>query len=81
MDPGARYASLIGDRLREEPLLRVPRDYPEIELQARWFAGEFGREFTTTSGEPVTIVQFGLWNRESGPDFAEAAVSLSGAEA
>ncbi|HEX8295228.1 MAG TPA: DUF2851 family protein [Chthoniobacteraceae bacterium] len=80
MDLGVRYGELIGDRFREEPLLRVARTYGEIELQARWFAGEFGREFTTLGGERVSVVQFGIWNRESGPDFAEAAIVLNGAE-
>jgi hypothetical protein len=50
----------------------------ELELQARWFAGEFGREFKGTNGERVTISQFGIWNRASGPDFVEAAVSING---
>ena len=48
----------------------------ELELQARWFAGEFGREFEGTHGERVRILQFGIWNRAAGPDFTEAAVSV-----
>ena len=80
MDAGARYASLIHAPLREEPLLAVPRPLPELELQAYWFVGDFGREFTTTSGERVRVLQFGIWNREAGPDFAEAAISLGGGE-
>jgi hypothetical protein len=77
-----RYASWRADveRLREAPLLREARHFTELELQAHWFAGNFGREFTTTAGEPVRIVQFGVWNREAGPDFAEVAVSVNGAE-
>ncbi len=63
--------------LREEPLISVPRQWNELEVQAHWFAGDFGREFVTTTGEPVRIVQFGVWNREAGPDFAEAAVSFA----
>jgi len=51
----------------------------EIEMQARWFSGEFGRSFTTLSGDAVEIVQFGEWNREAGPDFREASVSFNGA--
>jgi hypothetical protein len=49
-------------------------------LQAHWFAGDFGRDFVTTSGAAVRIVQFGVWNREAGPDFAEAAISIEGGE-
>jgi len=80
MDAGSRYGSLVHAVVREEPLLSVPREIPEMELQAHWFAGDFGREFQTTAGETVRIVQFGVWNREAGPDFAEAAISLNGGE-
>lgn len=52
----------------------------ELELQARWFAGEFGRDFTGTDGETVRVIQFGIWNRMAGPDFVEAAVSINGQE-
>lgn len=61
-------------RLRED-FLRVARKLSELELQARWFAGEFGRKFVTTGGEAVEIVQFGIWNREAGPDFADAVIA------
>jgi hypothetical protein len=66
--------------VREEPLLSAPREFTELELQAHWFAGDFGRDFTSTTCGKVRVVQFGVWNREAGPDFAEAAVSLNGAE-
>jgi hypothetical protein len=52
----------------------------ELEIQARWFSGEFGRQFTGTNGETVRIVQFGIWNRVAGPDFVAAAVSIDGKE-
>ena len=81
MDSAERYASLLETRLRETPpLLAVQRDFDEMELQAHWFAGNFGRDFTTTTGEPVRVVQFGVWNREAGPDFTDAAISLCGGE-
>lgn len=65
--------------LRDEGLLLpVPRNYSELEVQARWFSGEFGTEFITTGGDHVRILQLGVWNREAGPDFAEAAISLNG---
>jgi hypothetical protein len=80
MDHEARYASLVHAALREEPLVRVPRQFTELELQAHWFAGDFGREFITAAGDAVRVVQFGVWNREAGPDFAEAAISLNGRE-
>jgi hypothetical protein len=50
----------------------------ELELQALWFSGAFGREFRTTTGKPVRIVQFGEWNRGAGPDFVHAAVEVDG---
>ena len=77
---GDRYAALIEPALHEEYLLRVPRKMTEHELQARWFAGEFGREFTSTDGRRVVVIQPGVWNHEAGPDFADAAISIDGAE-
>jgi hypothetical protein len=50
----------------------------ELELQALWFAGAFGRDFRDTSGNTVRIVQFGEWNRSAGPDFLQAAVEIAG---
>ncbi|MEM9018817.1 MAG: DUF2851 family protein, partial [Verrucomicrobiota bacterium] len=50
----------------------------ELEIQARWFAGEFGRKFTGVEGETIEIVQFGHWNRGAGPDFTETAVRIDG---
>ncbi|MEO5714486.1 MAG: DUF2851 family protein [Luteolibacter sp.] len=51
---------------------------PELELQALWFSGAFGRDFRTTSGKTVRIVQFGEWNRGAGPDFTQTAVEIDG---
>ncbi len=50
----------------------------ELELQALWFAGAFGRNFRTTTGKQVRIVQFGEWNRGAGPDFIQTAVEIDG---
>ncbi len=60
--------------------MAVPRNFTELELQARWFAGDFGRSFTGTAGEEIEIVQFGTWNREAGPDFSDAAIRIDGGE-
>jgi hypothetical protein len=78
MTPGDRYARLLASGARETPLLRVPRELTEMELQAHWFAGDFGRDFRTADGRSARVVQFGVWNHAAGPDFAEAAVSLDG---
>jgi hypothetical protein len=51
---------------------------PELELQALWFAGGFGRDFRTRDGRRVRVVQFGEWNRGSGPDFTQVAVEIDG---
>jgi hypothetical protein len=48
----------------------------ELELQARWFAGEFGKTFVSTTGQKVEIIQFGTWNKESGPDFRDVVVRM-----
>jgi len=61
-------------RVAEDPLRRED----ELEVQARWFGGEFGRSFTGLDGERVELVQFGHWNRSAGPDFTEAAVRVDG---
>jgi len=53
----------------------------ELELQALWFAGAFGRNFRTTTGKTVRIVQFGEWNRSAGPDFIQTAVEIDGQRA
>jgi hypothetical protein len=74
-----RYAELRAEtRVRERPLLEVPRIPNELELQARWFSGEFGRQFTSTAGDSIEIVQFGTWNREAGPDFSDVVVAING---
>ena len=66
-----------GSSVRDEWFPEAPG---EIELQARWFSGEFGREFKTVDGRAVRVIQFGVWNREAGPDFAEAAISIDDGE-
>ncbi|MEY2545432.1 MAG: hypothetical protein QOG48_549, partial [Verrucomicrobiota bacterium] len=65
-------------RVRERALFVAPRVPNELELQARWFAGEFGREFVSVTGDKIDIVQFGTWNRETGPDFRDAAIRING---
>ena len=73
---GALRQAAVGSGVRDE--LLPAGAAPEIELQARWFAGEFGREFRTVDGRAVRVIQFGVWNREAGPDFAEAAIEIDG---
>ena len=73
-----RYAALLtapDGSLRETPSAEQTEEKSELELQAHWFAGDFGSSFlTATNGERVEIVQYGVWNHEAGPDFSDAAV-------
>ncbi|PYK93541.1 MAG: hypothetical protein DME36_09210 [Verrucomicrobia bacterium] len=76
-----RYAQMrVAARVRERALFPSQRIPSELELQARWFAGDFGKQFITTNGDKIDIVQFGIWNREAGPDFSDAAIRLNGSE-
>jgi Protein of unknown function (DUF2851) len=67
-------------RVHERALFVSPRIPSELELQARWFAGDFGKHFVSTAGDEVEIIQFGTWNREAGPDFRDAAIRIGGSE-
>jgi hypothetical protein len=76
-----RYAQLRDTaRVRERPLFLTPRIPNELELQARWFAGDFGTHFVSAAGDKIDIVQFGTWNREAGPDFRDAAIKINGSD-
>ena len=78
----ASYADLLASaRIRERALLFPLRTPSELELQSRWFAGEFGKKFVSTAGDKIDIVQFGTWNREAGPDFRDAAIRINDTEA
>ena len=82
MKLASRYAQILhsgATQVHDELLREVWKDVPEVEIQARWFSGEFGADFRTTGGDALRIVQFGVWNREAGPDFADAVISLNGA--
>jgi len=67
-------------RVYERALLLPQRMPSELELQARWFAGDFGKQFRTLTNDPLEIVQFGTWNREAGPDFSDAVIRINGNE-
>lgn len=74
-----RYAQIREKgRVEERSLFLSKRAPNELELQARWFAGDFGRRFRSTDGKQVEVVQFGVWNREAGPDFQSAAIRVDG---
>ena len=81
-----RYAAFLAEvfreqfpaRVRELPRFDPGEPIPELELQAKWFAGELGREFTSPDGEAIEVVQFGHWNHGAGPDFTEVALRVDG---
>jgi hypothetical protein len=76
-----RYAQLRDtDRVREQALFVSPQIPSELELQARWFAADFGKHFISTAGDEIEVVQFGTWNREAGPDFRDAAIRINGGD-
>src|SRR3954452_3779994 len=82
MQLAPRYSGLRDSaRVHERVLFPPLRTPSELELQARWFAGDFGHCFTSVTGEEVEIIQFGVWNREAGPDFSDAAIRINGSEA
>ncbi len=62
----------------EAPSQNEPGPESELEMQARWFAGEFGRKFTSSDGKKIKIVQFGHWNHSAGPDFTEVVIEIDG---
>src|SRR4029077_11025911 len=82
MSSADRYAELRETgRIKERSLFVTPRTPDELELQARWFAGDFGKRFRSVDGREIEVVQFGTWNREAGPDFHGAAIRIDGGDA
>ncbi|MFT5471036.1 MAG: hypothetical protein ACI8UO_006169, partial [Verrucomicrobiales bacterium] len=78
-DSYRHFVSNVFSSVRETPpLIDVPSSIPEMELQSLWFGGTFGREFKSTCGKSVRIIQFGHWNHGAGPDFGDVAVEIDG---
>ena len=61
-----------------ESLGQIAEKWTELEWQALWYSGAFGTTFRSTDGALIEIIQFGFWNRESGPDFVYAAIRIDG---
>ena len=87
LSPEARRYAAFLEAAGAPAALEEPELFPEMERvrpgselawQSRWFAGHFGREFTTLDGRAVRIVQFGWWNHGAGPDFRDCAVEIGG---
>src|ERR1044072_6501633 len=81
MQLATRYSELRDSaRVHERALFPALRTPSELELQARWFAGDFGRRFTSVAGQEIEIVQVGTWNRGAGPDLSDAAMRTNGSD-
>ncbi len=85
MTPGARLiesyaAARSATRAAEEAAPGRGRRTGELELQAGFFAGEYGLAWTAVDGEAVEVIHPGEWNREPGPDFVGARVRVDGVE-
>ena len=80
---GESYEFLLEDCQRLAPAVVGEWDpeqrESELEIQGRWFGGEFGKAFLGADGEEIEIVQWGRWNRGAGPDFEGCAVRVDGA--
>lgn len=81
-DSARRYPDFLAEYFPErftvsEDLL-PDREPDELAWQSRWFAGDFGTDFLTTTGESVRMVDFGWWNHGAGPDFRDCVITLSG---
>lgn len=50
----------------------------ELEVQALWHAGLLGTEGETMRHGKVRILDFGEWNRSTGPDFQRAEIEING---
>ena len=61
-----------------EPGLALEKEPDELAWQSRWFAGDFGRDFLTVTGEAVRITDFGWWNHGAGPDYRDCVIEISG---
>lgn len=73
------YRSLLRQRgrLREQA---PARSSSELELQARFYRGEFGTHWQGTEGERIELLHSGRWNHEPGPDFRAASLRIDGRE-
>ncbi|MDB4354173.1 DUF2851 family protein, partial [Akkermansiaceae bacterium] len=75
------YAELLRITRPDEGLIRedpAPLPLDEIEIQSRWFAGYFPREYFANHGQKITILSPGEWNRGAGPDFIKATIEIDG---
>lgn len=62
-----------------EPVAVPERELPpELLVQYMWHTGLLGREGKTERHGCVRVLDFGIWNREAGPDFRHCEIELNG---
>ncbi|MEO8205951.1 MAG: DUF2851 family protein [Chthoniobacterales bacterium] len=79
MDYLSKITSLTGLHVQEPDPCYLPAA-SEHEIQARWYAGQFGKDFQSTEGKKISILDFGRWNHEAGPDFKDCKIQIDGGE-
>lgn len=67
-------------RIKEESERSRKPPGGELELQARFYAGDFGLRWRGIDGEQIEALHLGEWNREPGPDFVGASLRIDGKE-
>ncbi|MEO6055034.1 MAG: DUF2851 family protein [Chthoniobacterales bacterium] len=75
----SKIIALTGLRIQEAGPCYLP-SATEHEIQARWYGGQFGENFKSTEGKEISILDFGRWNHESGPDFKDCKIQIEGSE-
>ncbi len=73
-----RFRDAVFSGLEEITLPGFDQPMSELDLQSLWFGGGFGSDFTSLDGQPVRIVDFGIWNSSAGPDFTGCTVEVAG---
>ncbi|HCN79592.1 MAG TPA: hypothetical protein DIS80_00540, partial [Verrucomicrobiales bacterium] len=58
--------------------IQTPPIFDEIEVQSRWFSGNFSRDHLSNHGQKISIISPGEWNRGAGPDFINATIEVDG---
>lgn len=74
------YHALLQDIFPQgmEESSSLPAAPGEMEVQSYWAAGLLGSEGETLRHGHVKILDFGIWNRSTGPDFLRAEIELNG---
>ena len=72
------YRELAGSIVREPSPPEVRQGVRERLIRCLWFDQEFEEVLRTDTDQALTVLSPGWWNLESGPDFKNAAIKISG---